>query len=237
MILSHRHRFLFLKTTKTAGTSLEMALAKYCGPDDVITVIHRDDEATKAALGLPGPRNHLLPDTAYRPSDVVRALRDRAPVERFYNHSPAASVRAKVPADVWSGALKFAIVRDPFDYVVSRYFWANRQGEHSPKRFRKWLLSEPKRLRVNRTITDIDGRPAVDAMLRYETLAADVAALAARLGLPDTLPAEFAALGAKSGIRPKTATPREMFDGFDEGVAFVQAAFADDIREFGYGPP
>jgi hypothetical protein len=37
MIISHKHKFIFFKTKKTAGTSIEIALSKYRGPDDVIT--------------------------------------------------------------------------------------------------------------------------------------------------------------------------------------------------------
>jgi len=38
VIASHRHRFVFVKTRKTAGTSLEIALSRHCGPDDVVTL-------------------------------------------------------------------------------------------------------------------------------------------------------------------------------------------------------
>jgi hypothetical protein len=31
MIISPAHRFIFIKTRKTAGTSMEIALAKFCG--------------------------------------------------------------------------------------------------------------------------------------------------------------------------------------------------------------
>ena len=37
MIISHRHRFIFVRTEKTAGSSVEQALAEVCGPEDVIT--------------------------------------------------------------------------------------------------------------------------------------------------------------------------------------------------------
>ena len=50
MILSHRYRYLFLKTNKTAGTSIEIALSKFCGPDDIITPISPEDEAIRRRL-------------------------------------------------------------------------------------------------------------------------------------------------------------------------------------------
>ena len=37
MIISHEHKFIFLKTRKTAGTSIELALSDLCGARDIIT--------------------------------------------------------------------------------------------------------------------------------------------------------------------------------------------------------
>ena len=39
MIISHQLQLIFVKTRKTAGTSIEIALSRYAGPDDVITAI------------------------------------------------------------------------------------------------------------------------------------------------------------------------------------------------------
>lgn len=37
MIISHKHKFIFVHLGRTGGRSLTMELAKHCGPDDVIT--------------------------------------------------------------------------------------------------------------------------------------------------------------------------------------------------------
>ena len=37
MIASFSCRFIFLKTRKTAGTSVELALSPACGPEDIVT--------------------------------------------------------------------------------------------------------------------------------------------------------------------------------------------------------
>ena len=58
MILSHEHKFIFLGTKKTAGTSIELALSELCGPDDVITPLTREDEARRA--GRRGAQNWRL---------------------------------------------------------------------------------------------------------------------------------------------------------------------------------
>ena len=39
MIISHRHRFIYVKARKVAGTSVEVALAKHCGDADIVTPV------------------------------------------------------------------------------------------------------------------------------------------------------------------------------------------------------
>jgi hypothetical protein len=58
MILSHEHKFIFLRTKKTAGTSIELALSELCGPDDIITPLTREDEARRT--GRRGAQNWRL---------------------------------------------------------------------------------------------------------------------------------------------------------------------------------
>lgn len=82
MIISHAHRFIFIKTEKTAGTSLEIALSRYCGSDD-ITPFWEEDEVVqrrhrahrayvggleRASLGWPGAASGRRP-----PSSPVRS--------------------------------------------------------------------------------------------------------------------------------------------------------------------
>ena len=55
MIVSHKHKFIFFKTRKTAGSSIQVALANHCGPDDIITGQYRlgvDDNSHSAGLNM-----------------------------------------------------------------------------------------------------------------------------------------------------------------------------------------
>ena len=69
VIVSHKHKLIFIKTQKTAGTSIEVALSSLCGPDDIITPVQswiEDDRAGLAGRGAQNYRlNHpLVPKTA-----------------------------------------------------------------------------------------------------------------------------------------------------------------------------
>lgn len=64
MILSHQHRFIFLKTNKTAGTSIEIALSQFCGPDYIIMPIPRKDELIREELSFRGPQNYGKPPSS-----------------------------------------------------------------------------------------------------------------------------------------------------------------------------
>ena len=50
MIISHEHKFIFLKTKKTAGTAIEAALSELCGASDVITPYREESEQHRKGL-------------------------------------------------------------------------------------------------------------------------------------------------------------------------------------------
>ena len=103
MIVSHEHRFIFVKTRKTAGTSLEVFLEPLCGERDVVTPVspkYQDEETRRHR-----PRN----DAGFR------------------NHATAESIRRIVGDTVWNEYFKFTIERSPWDKMVSMYWWRKYQ--------------------------------------------------------------------------------------------------------------
>lgn len=131
MIISHRHRFIFIKTRKTAGTSVEKALAALCGDEDVLTrdVIRalNKDELKGHARNYDG-RTNPVPEMLMHLSPVAwaRILRDCWKRPRFYNHMRASSVMARTAATVWRDYYKFCFERNPWDKCVSYYYWMHR---------------------------------------------------------------------------------------------------------------
>ena len=37
MIISHKHKFIFIRPRKTAGTTMQNVLSQICGDDDIVT--------------------------------------------------------------------------------------------------------------------------------------------------------------------------------------------------------
>ena len=247
MIISHRHRFIFLKTAKVGGTSMEVALSSICGQGDIVTPISFESERKRRRLGYTGSRNFRLAPRDMSPHDIAKGLWERTWPRRYSNHISAESVRERIGDEIWNSYLKFSILRDPFDRAVSRYFFHYRneklEGDPSPlpidheQRFRRYLFEKPEYLRTNLEIVTIDGELVVDWLLRYEWLEGDLAQLSGRLGLDHNLYHTLQQFREKGQIRPPEYTAERMFRGFPEGVQLVQLLAADEIRWGGYTSP
>ena len=103
MIISHAHKFIFIKTKKTAGTAIEAALSELCGPKDVITPYRAESEEDRK--GRP-PQNFRIEHKLKPQRPLWRRLLGRP--ERYYHHSvgfyehmPAWRVRDYVGEEIW----------------------------------------------------------------------------------------------------------------------------------------
>jgi hypothetical protein len=224
VIVSHRWKFIFVKTRKTAGSSIERFLLPHLGPDDVI----RSFEARNASGRFnPWPELRAHPDRANARLTLEQWLRR----ERYYTHMPAWRLRNRVGASTWDRYTTFCFERDPWDKLVSFYYWRTRdQPEPERPDFESWVRSTPG-LRAWPQYT-IDDRVAVDVVGRYEHLEDDLASLLDRIGLDVAveLPRD------KSGFRPPAGAGTEVAfsPALDDWVA---EQFAPEIALMGYGRP
>lgn len=179
VLVSKKHAFIFLKTRKTAGTSIEMLLEPYCARPG-----HRVTEQTKAKTsryGVIGSRK-LGTKTARWPWQTA-----------WHNHMTAEAVRNGLGNRRWSRYRKITAVRNPFDRMVSQFCWRQKRNARLDRDalragFRKHVLG---RWPNDYNLTHIDDNFVPDAAIRYEHLHEDIRQLADKLGLelnPDTLP-------------------------------------------------
>ena len=229
MIISHKHRFIFIKTRKTAGTSIEALLARRCGPDDILTplVPHEAGHAAQHDRGRWNPLRETVEALACGDPAALRATAsDWRHRRRFFKHIPARLVRARIGAETWRTYTTFCVERNPFDKTVSHYHMLRARGVVSD--FDDYL--ERGALCWNAPLyTDRAGRVIVDAVLPYEGLDAALGAVMARLGLPYE---GRIGLRAKSGTRPANSAYRDVLTPGQR--ARLEAAFTTECRLHGY---
>jgi hypothetical protein len=227
MIISHEHKFIFIKTAKTAGTSIEVFLSKQCGPMDIVTPIFPPVEGHQ-------PRNYKgfinpIPAIVERPYKIISALAS-AFVNRnkFYDHMPASLVKKRLPAPVWNRYFKFCVERNPWDKVLSHYHMhAAREGGSLP--LDEYLARG--RFPINYfRYTDRSGRKViVDRVLRYENLLGELGEMFSQLSIPfvGTL-----GVKAKSEYRTDRRPYQQVFN--NEQRRIIENAFAREIELHGY---
>ena len=213
MIISHKHKFIFLKTTKTAGTSIEIGLSRFCGPDDVITRISTEDEEIRNDLGYPGPQN------------IRRYLWRRG---RYHNHMSAKDARRLVGRKTWNSYYKFCFERNPWDRVISYYYW--KQSKRKKRTLSEFIRSPALTRLRNRgyLIYTIRGIVAVDRLCRYEDLEEELEAVRTLVGIPDRIHLPH----AKGKTRKDRKSYREILTEAD--AAIIADAFQDEINLMGY---
>ncbi len=155
MIISHKYKFIFIKTLKTAGTSLEVFLSQCCGPQDICT-----------------------PISPHVPPHVARNH------EGYFNHISANAIASQVGDEIWKNYFKFCVERNPWDKTLSYYHMMNyRSGGTLP--FDRFMKEDDFPLNYPLYTAPHDpNQVLVDRVLRYERLTEDLDGVFKELGIP-----------------------------------------------------
>jgi hypothetical protein len=183
MIISHKYKYIFLKTTKTAGTSVEISLSRFCGESDLITPIVASDEKIRQDLGV-FPRNYIRPFRLqeYRPRHIINWLKTgKKPEVKFWNHAPASFIKEHIEPEIWNSYFKFCFVRNPWDRAISRYYWNIKKTGKAEDLDESLKNNEPN---SNWQIYTIDDRLAVDYVGKFENLTEDLNFVCQKLNIP-----------------------------------------------------
>lgn len=224
MILSHKHKFVFIANGKTGTTSIESALSS-CNEGG-----------------------------AYE--NNVKGLYAK-------KHVPPAVVRAQLGPDLWEEYFTFCFVRNPWDWVVSQYFWnfestpitwsdmlhnpihalrryKSRSETPSPETLKTFSPSDIRELyehlRRYRAVYQADtlfqyhyaygpdGTKLVDYVGRFENMEDDFYQLVGNIGLDNVK------------IPHKNATSHRDYRAYytDETAQLVRSLWKVDVDTFGY---
>lgn len=197
MIISHRYRFIFLKTTRVGGTSVEAAISQILEPGDVWTPVasetkghHRAPEGSGYSIPLEWRERYWwLRRLGWNIRPLRRKILQRKLAQYsgtdYWPHIRARHVRATLPPEIWNGYYKVSIERNPWDWLASYYYYRYPTDDGRPP-FAE-VAGKVVRRRQNREIYMIDGEVVVDKLMRFETLAADFRAFLAQVGAPAAL--------------------------------------------------
>lgn len=263
MILSHKHKFIFLHNRKTAGSSITVALSRYLGPYDIQTGTW--DDVLKSGGHLNTRAYTILARKVPRllASSAKASLRNKRPVSaftidridkeirRFYQrngsffpivHPPAEQIKS-YDERAWDNYFKFSVVRNPWDHAVSLYYWKLKEKSILNISFKEFLLRladtnrpDPERLRPPKPVTSGWELFSID-----NRIAADYIARFELLDQEMELLSQKIGIpiklnvSAKNSVRDKKKSLKAHYDS--EAVSLVEKIYEREIDAFGYQVP
>jgi hypothetical protein len=108
-VISFRYNFIFIKTRKVGGTSLEVALSQHVEQEAVVTPV------------VPAVEGH-----------IPRNFEGDAPgSRRFYNHMAASEIREILGKPLFASMRKFTVEREPVAKCLSDFHMRRNSPTHN----------------------------------------------------------------------------------------------------------
>jgi len=184
--ISHTHKFIFIKTFKTGGTSVEMFLEPLCMPP--AHVVQHKTPTIVNEYGVIGQR------FSSPPSALIQHLNR---LKKWYNHMSAAKIRRRLGAENFGRYHKISAIRNPYDLLVSYFHQiqmmrgktAAQDMAHTRAAFQTFVAGHWSNQLPSLTIKN---QICVQRFIRMEHMATDLSALMVDLGVdPAPLPLPF----------------------------------------------
>lgn len=217
VLVCHEHRFIYMKTKKTASTSIESYFARYCSenPEQAVLEFGPEDINPKGIVGARGSRH--------------------AKNARWHGHMSAIDAARQLGPRKWFSYFRFTSIRNPFSKCLSMFFFRNRGDERLPdmafeevrKEFHAWMAAD--NLVRDRYVYRIGGIVMAQDYIRYERLTEDMVRICDRMGLQ--YDSDFLPRFKTDGVKPD----RHFSEYYDKATeALVNQRFGWEMRRFGY---
>jgi hypothetical protein len=171
MIVSHKYRFIFLRTEKTASSSLLKVLQNVLDDDDLQANMQRPKWARYSPIHH-GALKHHFPQWF-----------------GLHTHATARQVRDVLGRKIFDSYYKFAVERNPWDRQVSLYAhrrWKKgKPADQFDRDMRSPIYRNTQYVRLNNWSIYAIGKDIVaDRIIPYERLHEGIDELATTLGIP-----------------------------------------------------
>lgn len=166
---------IFVKSRKTASTSVEIALSFLARHDEqaVVTPIDQNSENFRRAYGIV-PRNIVgitNPIKDYYFSGSLIGMRriagDFKHKRKYWNHMPLALIRARLGQDVFDKSKKISIDRNKDDMMLSHINWKAHQDKRISELEDYFKFFCPP---DNNELFEVNGRYALDEIFHQEKI-------------------------------------------------------------------
>lgn len=212
MTYSSSHNFVFVHISKTGGQSIRQVLLPY------------------REMGKKTMMARLMSKFPVR----------RDPAEVYYPpHVSARWLRCRIGAELYDKAFSFAIVRNPFDRMVSSYEYIRlsptHHAHHAANRmsFKEFLKYQKRRnLSYFRPqlyyVSDSSGKIIVNKIYRFEEFGGILDDVCSRIGIPNP-----------GSVPHKNSSKRASLESYydDETIDMIRRNFRADLEIFGYDFP
>ncbi|MBR8826881.1 MAG: sulfotransferase family 2 domain-containing protein [Gomphosphaeria aponina SAG 52.96 = DSM 107014] len=222
MIISHRHKFIFVHIYKTAGTSINDCLIKYGRMRE--RLLHDFDFTRRMIMVINKKFNLRWQDDGF--SHILG----------LHNHSTAQEIKEYLGEQLFNQYFKFAFVRNPWDWQLSFYFFLKRIKTHQlyelannynfPEFLKIHLDSQPPLLLD--FLTDSQGNIIVDKIGRLENIEQDFREIIQKIALDPNL----LVLPQKNVSENRQRGYQSYYD--QKSAALVAEYFQKDINYFQY---
>ncbi|MGB0585414.1 MAG: hypothetical protein ACPGQC_01535 [Limisphaerales bacterium] len=238
MIIFKEKKLIFIKTAKTAGTTIEIILRKYTSSDDIITELPWKDELLRHTHGVDiAPKNHKV----IRPkrwanlrgwiAGLIRVNFSKIPIQSLSSHATISEAHRLFPGT--KEYQSFAVSRCPYQVHASAYSYMKRKHGNlkdypSPD---VWLqLYGPI---VNFNLIEWDGEVPKTTIIEYSNLTTVLPEYLSEYEFPrEDLHRDLNLIRAKSGSR--SSNPEEMFSV--ESLDLITKANEREISMYDYTP-
>ena len=202
-------------------------MSKFCGESDILTSISPEDEQARIKMGYSQTQNVEITPIHYHTKDWARLFLKRKR-KKYYNHMPASEIKSYVSSQIWNDYFKFCIERNPFDKIVSHYYWAG--GDPKFGTIEQYLDEEGYRELKGHKMYTIKDQIAVDQIIRYENLQEELERIQKKLKLPSSL--QLPSYKAKSNTRIDKSPYQEKISL--QARQKIESLFHWEIQHLGY---